>query len=191
MHKKAYYIINGITWYRVLTAPVMLILLLNGQIDSFKWMLPVSFFTDAIDGFLARKYKVTSIFGSRLDSIGDDLTVLVGLAGVFILKPQFIFTNQIVFGILLALFIIQLIFSVSKFGKPTSFHTYLAKIAAVSQGVFLILFFLVPQLPNVFFFTAVCITAVEIIEETIMVLIIPEWKTDVKGLYWLIKQKKK
>ena len=191
MHKRAYYIINGITWYRVITAPVLLLLLFNDRIDVFKWMLPVSFFTDAIDGFLARKYKVTSVFGSRLDSLGDDLTVLVGVAGIFIWKPAFIAANQTVLWILLGLFIIQLGLSLSKFGKPTSFHTYMAKIAAIAQGIFLILFFFIPDMPLGYFYTVAAITAIELIEETIMVLMIRKWKTDVKGLYWLLQKKSK
>lgn len=190
LHKKAYYIINGITWYRVITAPILLILLFYDRIDIFKWMLPISFFTDAIDGYLARKYKVTSSFGSRLDSLGDDMTVLVGLAGIFIWKPGFIATHQSILWILLGLFIIQLGFSLSKFGRPTSFHTYLAKIAAVCQGIFLILFFFIPEMPVGFFYAVAAITAIELIEETIMVLLIREWKTDVKGLFWLPREKK-
>ncbi|MFZ1306482.1 MAG: CDP-alcohol phosphatidyltransferase family protein, partial [Ferruginibacter sp.] len=58
-HKRAWYIINGITVYRIIAAPFLLILLFTGKVDIFKWLLALSFFTDLIDGFLARKFKVT------------------------------------------------------------------------------------------------------------------------------------
>ena len=58
MKKQSYYIINGITLYRVIAAPFLLYLVVTRQEDIFKWLLAFSFFTDAIDGFLARKYKV-------------------------------------------------------------------------------------------------------------------------------------
>src|SRR5687767_14581564 len=95
MQNRAYYIISGITWYRVITAPILVALLLFDRVDIFKWLLPVSFFTDAIDGFLARKFKVNSSFGARLDSIGDDLTVAAGVGGIFIWKPEFIKENLV------------------------------------------------------------------------------------------------
>src|SRR5687767_4320299 len=90
MQKKSYYIINGITLYRLIAAPFLLFLILTRQSDLFKWLLAFSFFTDAIDGYLARKYKVVSVMGAKLDSLGDDLTVIVGVIGLFVLKPDFI-----------------------------------------------------------------------------------------------------
>lgn len=191
MQKQAYYIINGITWYRVITAPVLVVLLLFDRVDIFKWMLPLSFFTDAIDGFLARKFKVNSSFGSRLDSIGDDLTVAAGVAGIFIWKPEFIKDNLLPLLVLLGLFIIQLSIALIKFRKPTSFHTWSAKLAAVAQGIFIILFFFIPDMPSWVFYTAVIITGLDLVEEIILALIIPKWTTDVKGLFWYLKHQKK
>ncbi len=72
MNKRIYYIVNGITFYRTLTAPLLVFLIIYKQMDWFKWLLTLSFLTDAIDGFLARKFKVTSIAGAKLDSIGDE-----------------------------------------------------------------------------------------------------------------------
>ena len=60
----AYYMINGITLYRIITAPLLVVLLFKGEQELFKWLLGVSFFTDLIDGVLARTFKVTSILGT-------------------------------------------------------------------------------------------------------------------------------
>ena len=90
MKKKslAYYLINGITLYRVVAAPFLLGLLLSGPPVWFKWMVALSFFTDMIDGVLARFFRVNSTLGARLDSIGDDLTVLITTAGLLMIKPE-------------------------------------------------------------------------------------------------------
>ena len=85
MHKRSYYIINAITLYRLVASLLLLYLILIRREDIFRWVLGFSFFTDAIDGILARKYKVASVMGSRLDSLADDLTVLMGIIGVAIL----------------------------------------------------------------------------------------------------------
>src|SRR5688500_6884401 len=90
MKKGSYYMVNGITLYRIITAPLLLALIIFKQPDIFKWLLACSFFTDAIDGYLARHFKVTSLFGAKLDSIGDDLTVFVGLIGIAVFRPEFI-----------------------------------------------------------------------------------------------------
>jgi len=59
--------VNAITLYRLLAVSVLLTLLFNHQLILFKCLLVVSFLTDAIDAYLARKNKVTSMFGSVLD----------------------------------------------------------------------------------------------------------------------------
>ena len=187
-HKKAWYIINGITLYRIVAAPFLLILIFTGQYDIFKWLLGVSFFTDLVDGYLARKYKVTSVPGTRLDSIGDDLTVLVGLVALFVLKLAFIKQHVIVFIILFALFFVQTVFAFIRYRKMTSFHTYLAKTAALLQGVFLLVTFFTAEPNLILFYVAAIITMLELTEEIILVSLLKHWKANVKGIYWVLKQ---
>jgi CDP-diacylglycerol--glycerol-3-phosphate 3-phosphatidyltransferase len=189
-HTQAWYIINGITLYRIAAAPFLLILLFYGRIEIFKWLLALSFFTDLIDGFLARKYKVTSVMGTRLDSIGDDLTVLVAVIGLFVLKADFIKAQKLIFIGLLILFIIQAVYAFIRYGKMTGFHTWLAKTAALLQGVFLLLVFFTNKPSLILFYAAAIITMLQLIEEIILVNLLPQWQTNVKGLYRVLKNNK-
>jgi phosphatidylglycerophosphate synthase len=191
MKKKSYYIINGITLYRLIAAPFLLFLIITKQAELFKWFLGISFFTDAIDGYLARRYKVVSVMGAKLDSWGDDLTVVAGVVGLFVLKPDFINQQLSWLLFLLALFIIQVVSALVRFGATTSFHTYLAKLAAVAQGSFLILAFFLQEPVLVLFFIAIIITALDLIEEIILIYLLPKSATNVKGLYWVLKKKNK
>lgn len=191
MRKPSYYIINGITAYRLLASFFLAYLVYTRQVDIFKWMLAISFFTDAIDGFLARWYKVTSVIGARLDSIADDMTILVAVIGVVRLKPEFVQQELVLIIILLALLVIQLIMALVRYGKISSFHTYLAKIAAVLQGGFLILLFFLPEPPLTLFYIASAVTILEIVEEMILVVLLPKWKINVHGLFWALKDRKK
>jgi len=186
----SYYVINGITLYRTVTAPLLLLLLFSGHYDLFKWLLGVSFFTDLIDGYLARKFNVTSIMGTKLDSIGDDLTVAVAVIGLFVIFPDFIRQEKWVFIILLVFFLLQTVSAFIRYGRMTNFHTWLAKTAALLQGVFLLLTFFMgkPILP--LFYTAVTITLLELAEEIILVYVLPVWEANIKGLYWVLKRKK-
>ena len=187
-HKQAWYIINGITLYRIIAAPFLLVLIFTGQYELFKWLLGLSFFTDMIDGFLARKYKVASIMGTRLDSVGDDLTVLVGIIALFVTKLEFIKEQKFIFLLLLVLFLVQTIYALTRYGKMTNFHTYLAKTAALLQGIFLLVTFFSDEPDLILFYAAAIITILELIEEIILVKILPNWETNVKGVYWVLKK---
>jgi phosphatidylglycerophosphate synthase len=188
-HKQAWYIINGITLYRIIAAPFLLVVLFTKQYEIFKWLLGVSFFTDLIDGFLARKYKVTSILGTKLDSIGDDLTVLVAMIALFVLKLSFVKQQNIIFIILLVLFFVQTSYALIRYGKMTNFHTYLAKTAALLQGIFLLFVFFTDEPNLILFYAAAIITMLELTEEIILVSLIPKWQTNMKGIYWVLKNK--
>ena len=189
MHKSSYFIINSITLYRLIAAPVLLLLIFYRQVEIFKWLLAFSFFTDAIDGFLARRYKVTSVLGARLDSLADDLTVIVASIAMFLIKKDFVLQQIVPVFILLGLYLLQTILAFVKYGKVSNFHTYLAKAAAVFQGIFLILIFFLPKPPLALFYAAVIITIIDLIEEIILVIILPKWEVNVKGIYWVLKRK--
>ena len=190
MEKTSYYIINAITIYRVLSAPVLFLLIFTRQTDLFKWLLGLSFFTDAIDGYLARRYKVTSVAGARLDSLGDDLTVLAGIIGLFVLRNDFISRQYLWVAVLLVLLAVQVSAAFWRSGKMTSFHTWLAKSAAVLQGIFLISAFFVPGPSLLLFYVAVAVTALELLEEIVLVFLLPVWKVNVKGIYWVLKEQR-
>ena len=191
MKKQSYYIINGITLYRVIAAPFLLYLVVTRQEDIFKWLLAFSFFTDAIDGFLARKYKVVSVAGAKLDSWGDDLTVMVGVIGLFVLRPEFIRREYIWLIVMLILFLVQVTAALIRYRSTTSFHTYLAKLAAILQGSFLILAFFMPEPSRLLFYLASVVTALDLIEEIILTFLLPKLRSDVKGIYWVLKQKRR
>ena len=185
----AYYMINGITLYRIITAPLLVVLLFKGEQELFKWLLGVSFFTDLIDGVLARTFKVTSILGTRLDSIGDDLTVLVAILGLGVLQPRFFIEQWIILVPLGILFLLQTGFALYRYGRITSFHTYLAKLAALAQGIFLLSFFFFETINYPLFYSAAFITIAELAEEIINVWVLPQWKSNVRGLWWVLQKK--
>lgn len=190
MRKKAYYIVNAITFYRLAAAPLLMVLLWQHAFGWFRVLLCISFFTDAIDGYLARRHQVVSVFGARLDSVADDVTILVAIAGILVYRPAFLKEEYISVIQMVTLFIIQTAAALIKYGKTTSFHTYAAKAAAVLQGLFLLTFFFLPQPVYPLFAAMVVVTTYDLLEEIILVMLLPEWKTNVKGLYWVLKKEK-
>lgn len=187
MARPGYYWINAITFYRLLSAPVLVILIVTGNFEIFKWMLAASFMTDAIDGYLARLLKVASVFGARLDSIADDLTILAAIIGMIVFKYDFLVKESIVVFCLLFVFVLQMLFAFVRYGRITSFHTYGAKLAAILQGIFILLLFFLKEPVYILFYLAAGVTGLELVEEIIIVVVLPKWQANVKGLYWVTK----
>ena len=187
---KNFNIADWFSFYRIAAAPFLLILLWFHERELFTWFLLISYSTDMIDGFLARKFKMTSPRGSQLDSIGDQITFIVGLLGLFVFENNFVKENYIIILIAFIPYIIQMLIAFKKYGKTTSFHTYLAKLSAFIQGVFILssMFFG----PNIgLFYFMIVIGFLETIEEVILIFMYKKWISDVKGIYWALKDKRR
>ena len=130
-----------------------------------------------------------SVLGSKIDSIADDLTIVVAIAGVIVFKPEFLRQEITLIILLLALFILQTILAFIRYGTISSFHTYAAKMAAILQGVFLLLVFFLPGPVYMLFYITAIVTIIDLLEEIILVLMLPQWEANVKGLYWVMKKK--
>ena len=186
---KNFNIADWFSFYRVFAIPILLLLLLMGERQIFAFALLVSYSTDMIDGFLARKLKITSARGSQLDSLGDQLTFIMGLLGLLAFEYDFIKENYILILIAFTPYLIQLLIAYSKYGKATAFHTYLAKLSAIVQGVFILwALFLGPVYSM--FYVMIVIGFLETIEEVALIYMYDYWVSDIKGIYWAIKDKR-
>jgi len=175
-------IINGITIYRLITAPLLVVVLFMGKLTVFKFGLLISFATDAVDGSLARHYHATSRWGAKLDSIADDLTVVAGLTGILLTAPIFLREHWIIVSTLGIFYVTENLAAWIRYGRLTAFHTWLAKIAAILQALFLLSFFFYGLLYPLFYLAA-WLTALDLAEEILMVLILKNYHTDVSGVF--------
>jgi CDP-diacylglycerol--glycerol-3-phosphate 3-phosphatidyltransferase len=173
----------------MIAASLLLLLIIGHRSEVFKWLLAISFSTDAIDGYFARKYKVISKLGAKLDSIADDLTIAVAMIGMGVFQPEFLMHEIGLIITLFVLFVLQTVFAFFRYKKMSSFHTYGAKIAAILQGIFLLLLFFLDEPVYILFYVTVAVTAIELVEEIIIVQLLPQWEANVKGLYWVIRKK--
>jgi len=187
---KNFNIADWFSFYRIFAAPFLLILIWFDERLIFTLLLLISYSTDAIDGYLARKLKITSPRGSQLDSFGDQITLIVGLIGLFYFETTFIKTNLILIFVAFVPYIIQMLLAYSKYGKATAFHTYLAKLSAVMQSVFILwsLFFS-PEYS--LFYIMIGIGLLETFEEIALIFMYDNWASDVKGIYWAYRDKRR
>lgn len=187
---KNYNIADWFSFYRLASAPLLLVLLWFVERELFTWFLLISYSTDAIDGFLARRLKISSPRGSQLDSMGDQITLFIGLIGLFVFENEFIKENLILIIIAFIPYIVQMIIAYLKYGKATAFHTYLAKLSAVVQSAFILwsLFF---SPDYTLFYIMIGIGLLETFEEITLIFMYDNWASDIKGIYWALKDKKR
>ncbi|NER16841.1 CDP-alcohol phosphatidyltransferase family protein [Spongiivirga citrea] len=187
---KNFNIADWFSFYRVIAAPFLLGMLFYHQRELFATFLLISYCTDAIDGYLARKLKITSARGSQLDSFGDQITLVIGLIGLWVFESVFIKENLTLIIIAFIPYIVQMIIAYSKYGKATAFHTYLAKLSAIIQATFIVAsLFFEPYYP--LFYFMIVIGLLETFEEIILIFMYDNWVSDVKGIYWSFKDKRR
>ena len=180
---KNYNIADWFSFYRIFAAPFLLLIIWFGNRELFSWLLLLSYSTDMIDGFLARKLKITSPRGSQLDSFGDQLTLFVGFIGLLFFEYEFISANYQWILIPFVLYFFQMLIAFRKYGKATAFHTYLAKLSAVVQALFILwLLFFGPV--YWLFYSMIIIGIIETIEEILLIYLYPNWVAGVKGYFW-------
>ena len=180
---KNFNIADWFSFYRIFAAPFLVIIIWLGYRDLFTWLLLVSYSTDMIDGIIARKLKITSPRGSQLDSMGDQLTLIVGFLGLLRFEFDFIRDNYQWILIPFVLYCLQMFIAFKKYGKATAFHTYLAKLSAVIQALFILwLLFFGPV--YWLFYLMIVIGIIETLEEILLIFLYPNWVAGVKGYIW-------
>ena len=187
---KNYNIADWFSFYRIAATPFLLALIFLDARVAFTWFLLFSFITDAIDGFLARKLRITSARGSQLDSMGDQITLVVGIIGLFFFEKAFMIEHFTLILIVFIPYMIQMILAYRKYGKATAFHTYLAKLSALIQGVFILHLLFFGPLYWLFYFMLI-IGFLETIEEITLIFMYDDWVAGVKGLYWAHRDKRR
>ncbi|MBK8953732.1 MAG: hypothetical protein IPM85_17390 [Chitinophagaceae bacterium] len=75
--------------------------------------------------------------------------------------------------------------------RPSGFHTYMAKLAAISQAIFLVLAFFLPQPIVWLFYVAIGITALQLKKEIMLVRMLPQWRGNIKSLWWVCGEQRK
>ena len=185
-----YNIADWFSFYRIAAAPILIVFIFIYEREIFAWLLLVSYCTDAIDGFLARQLRISSPRGSQLDSMGDQVTFVLGVLGLFVFERDFILENLVLLVIVFIPYLIQMIIAYLKYGKASAFHTYLAKLSAIMQSAFILwsLFF---SPDYTLFYIMIGIGLLETFEEITLIFMYDNWASDVKGIYWALRDKRR
>ncbi len=177
---------NLLSAYRILMFPVIAAIVFLNYKSAFAILLCINLFTDILDGFIARRFKLQTAFGARLDSWADVGTYLLAFGGLLRFEMGFVQTH--VTGLLLftTLYVLSFAVTFAKFGGICGLHLYSFKLTGYLQGLFFALLF---TYGNIEWFYYLMITAgcLANIEEIVIFTLLRRPQSNVKGLYWVLK----
>jgi len=179
---------NLLSFYRLLAFPLILYFIIAGKENLFSIFLVINLLTDVADGFIARRFKMETELGARLDSAADNLTYLLAFAGIYAFKLEEFLPYKVSFLIFIGSLLFTIVVSLIKFRRLPSFHLYMTKISGYIQGAFFICLFTVGFIVPFYYFMIIW-GILGAIEHITIQLIIPEMRSNVKGLYWVLKEK--
>ncbi len=180
---------NLLSFYRVLAFPVILFLAITGQKQAFAVLIVINLLTDVLDGMMARLLGQQTEFGARIDSIADMGTYFLVFLGIWLFKRADFAPHILSFSIFIVLLVAALALSLIKFGRFPSLHLYSWKIGGYIQGTFFFILFTFGFFTP-FYYLMIIWGILAFLEHIIIQLIIPEMRTNAKGLYWVLKEQK-
>jgi len=180
---------NFLSFYRLLSFPFVLYFAFKQQENIFVILLLINLITDILDGLIARLFHLQTELGARLDSIADIGTYILAFIGIYIFKLDDFKPVIISFSVFISLFFLANILSLLKFKRFPSLHLYSWKIGGYIQGLFLFILFAYNFISPYYYFMIIW-GIIAFSEHIVIQLIIPEMQSNLKGLYWVLKNKK-
>jgi phosphatidylglycerophosphate synthase len=140
--------------------------------------------SDIFDGVLARRWRCDTAGVRLFDTMADTVFYLCAAIALWIGQPQLLRANAALLGTLLALEVVRFGVDLAKFGKPASYHSYLAKAWGLTMATAVVAAFAAPNSAHAGGLVPMAL-AVGIacdLEGLAMSLMLPVWRKDVKGL---------
>jgi CDP-diacylglycerol--glycerol-3-phosphate 3-phosphatidyltransferase len=76
-----------------------------------------------------------------------------------------------------------------RYGRLSSFHTYVSKVAGYLLGIFVGVLFVFGFHPWLLY-AAVATSVLGNLEELVLLRLLPEWRADVRGVYWVLRERR-
>lgn len=176
---------NALSVSRIAATPVLLVLAAIGAEAAFASLLVFALLTDIADGLIARLCHLQSKLGALLDSTADALLLSTALYGVWVFHRPIVEEHWIAGAMLIGFWIIETVVALARYGRLSSFHTYVCKVAGYLLGIFIGTLFIFGFTPWLLYL-AVAVSVLGNLEELVLLALLPEWRADVRGLWWVL-----
>ena len=179
---------NILSFYRLLTFPWVLYLALSGHEYLYVIFLVINLITDALDGIIARAFKMETEFGARLDALADIGMYITAIVGIFQFKADDFSPHLLSLGIYVFVFFVSVLIPVIRFGRLPSLHLYSSKAGGYLQGIFFFVVFTYGFFTS-FYYLVITWAILAFCEQICVQLVVNRFITNAKGLYWVLKNK--
>jgi len=179
---------NLISAARLIAAPLLIGLAVAHRQDAFRWLLIAALVSDVADGLVARAFALQSRLGAMLDSAADVATLIAATVGIAVFHPQVLHDHAPGCVAVLAGWLVVAALALLRYRRLSSFHTYASKLAGYALGTFLVLLFVAGFEPAMFH-VAVALSVLASIEELVLLRCLPTWRSDVRGLWWVLRER--
>jgi len=144
-------------------------------------MVVAALMSDIFDGVLARRWKCDTAGVRLFDSMADTVFYLCTAAALWLTRPEILRRNAHLLVALLMLEVAHCAFDLAKFGKPASYHSYLAKTWGLVMAVAVTAVFATGN-ANGLVPVALGLGIACNLEGLAMSFVLPVWRKDVAGL---------
>ena len=183
------YLPNALSVARILATPALIALAAAGNLSAFTWVLVPALLSDIADGLIARVFHLQSKLGALLDSVADTLLLFASLYGIWVFHPGIVEQHATAGIVLIGAWLLENVAALVRYGRLSSFHTYLSKIAGYLLGIFVGVLFVFGFEPWLLY-AAVAVSVVGNCEELVLLALLPEWRADVRGLPWVLRERR-
>lgn len=173
---------NALSAYRLFALPFILYAICTANRNLFILLISINLISDILDGLIARLFNLQTEFGAKLDSVADIGTYLMAFLGMITLEKAFVSSYKIEFIILIALWIIPQLCALIKFRRFPSFHLWSYKVTGYVQGIFIFSYFTV-GFYQPYFYLMLLISCLAYLEELILVLMLPQLRSNLKSIF--------
>lgn len=174
---------NLVTGSRVAAVPVFWGFALAGNHLVVGFGVFFAWFSDALDGFLARRLDAETDWGSQFDSVADTLMFASALAWVVLLRPEFVVEYAVPLGIWVGLGVVNYAVAWLRFRRLPDVHLYSAKVANFVGFLFVanLLAFAVYPPPLTWAVLGICLAAA--VETFVAVAAFPRLETGARTVF--------
>ena len=187
--EQIYNLPNFLSLYRLLMVPLLGYLVYIGKEELFFYWFLFNMLTDALDGFIARKFDMQTRLGAKLDSLADFAMYLLVMYAFIQLKWQILSPYKVSFIIIIFYYLFIDIFALFKFKEISSLHLIISKINGVVQGFFFLLLFTI-GFNRYYYWFMFTLATIGFIENMFFLIKLNKMKVGMKGVYWYYKRKK-
>jgi len=173
---------NALSAYRLFALPFILYAIYTANRNLFILLISINLISDILDGLIARLFNLQTEFGAKLDSVADIGTYLMAFLGMITLEKAFVSSYKVEFIILIALWIIPQLCALIKFRRFPSFHLWSYKVTGYVQGIFIFSYFTV-GFYQPYFYLMLLISCLAYLEELILVLMLPQLRSNLKSIF--------